>query len=314
MQTNIHSYFWLTIFCFGLFFWTNAIGYAQEAAVVRPFRIVLQKKASGEVEVWAYNRNYIAYQCQIDEYRPTADYQTPQLLPAYWIIPPQTDSLLLVLRPAKADPGRAVVSYSSFMGNPKAVHIDTTRYWLPFAHGKARLLSQGYNGAFSHKKQYALDFKLRAGTPLYAARGGVVVDTKHDSDSGGKGAEFSDKANYIRIVHTDGSIASYLHLKKDGVLVSIGDSVVAGQPIGFSGSTGWSTAPHLHFEVRQPVYMGRKSIPTYFINKRWKNKRLRWLCIYQAYHPDKDTRRPERIQRLQQKRYTTRFKPHKSIR
>lgn len=123
-------------------------------------------------------------------------------------------------------------------------------YNLPFEHGKKVFLVQGYESPFSHKGERALDFKVKTGTKVCAARGGLVFATRNDSDKRGlKPGNLSD-GNYIMIRHEDGSEANYWHFKKDGVLVKVGDTVTAGQLIGLSGNTGYSAFPHLHFEVR----------------------------------------------------------------
>ena len=54
--------------------------------------------------------------------------------------------------------------------------------------------------------------------------------------------------NYIAIEHPDGKVTIYGHLSS--VAVGVGQTVVQGQVIGYSGSTGNSSGPHLHFEVR----------------------------------------------------------------
>lgn len=123
-------------------------------------------------------------------------------------------------------------------------------YTLPFKQKKKVFLIQGYESMFSHKGEKALDFKVKKGTIVCAARGGIVDGTRKDSDKGGlKPANLSD-GNYVTIRHTDGSIAWYWHFQKEGVLVNIGDTVKVGQPIGMSGNTGYSAFPHLHFEVQ----------------------------------------------------------------
>jgi murein DD-endopeptidase MepM/ murein hydrolase activator NlpD len=122
-------------------------------------------------------------------------------------------------------------------------------YLLPFEKGKKVFLIQAYESKMSHKGERALDFKVKKGTPVCAAREGIVIAAREDSDKGGLKPENLSDGNYISIQHKDGSVAHYWHLKKDGVLVSAGDTIKAGQLIGMSGNTGYSAFPHLHFEV-----------------------------------------------------------------
>ncbi|MEO7922896.1 MAG: M23 family metallopeptidase [Chitinophagaceae bacterium] len=138
-------------------------------------------------------------------------------------------------------------------------------YTLPFEYKKKVFLIQGYESMFSHKGEKALDFKVKAGTKVCAARAGIVKDTRKDSDKGGlKPGNLSD-GNYIVIQHNDGSTAWYWHFQKDGVLVSPGDTVRVGQLIGLSGNTGYSAFPHLHFEVQGYTAAGNhEQLPTRF--------------------------------------------------
>jgi murein DD-endopeptidase MepM/ murein hydrolase activator NlpD len=123
-------------------------------------------------------------------------------------------------------------------------------YRLPFVTGKKVFLLQGYDTRWSHKGELALDFKVRKGTKICAARDGIVIATRENSNKGGlKKANLAD-GNFIIIQHVDQSCGWYWHLQKDGVLVKDGDTVRAGQVIGLSGNTGYSAFPHLHFEVR----------------------------------------------------------------
>jgi murein DD-endopeptidase MepM/ murein hydrolase activator NlpD len=83
-----------------------------------------------------------------------------------------------------------------------------------------------------------LDFAAPAGTPILAASGGVVLDARHQAGYG----------NMVEIDHGDGLITRYAHASK--LLVKPGEVVSRGQEIALVGSTGQSTGPHLHFEVR----------------------------------------------------------------
>ena len=122
-------------------------------------------------------------------------------------------------------------------------------YALPFEKDKTHLLVQGYFGKFSHKERAALDFKMKKGTNVLAARGGIVVRVKEDGEKGGLKSKYRKEGNNIVIQHADNSRSGYWHLQKNGALVNVGDTVKMGQVIGLSGNTGYTSGPHLHFIV-----------------------------------------------------------------
>ena len=84
-----------------------------------------------------------------------------------------------------------------------------------------------------------------SGTPVYAAADGYVVEATSLINSSGN---YYSYGNYIFIAHYNGLYTLYAHLSS--MVVSAGDTVTQGQVIGYVGSTGNSTGPHLHFEVR----------------------------------------------------------------
>ncbi|WP_455383707.1 M23 family metallopeptidase [Salinispira pacifica] len=176
---------------------------------------------------------------------------------------------LFSLHPA----GRGVRSYrleyTFARGNPEtARHDDSHLYLFPFEHAKKHRVTQGYNGRFTHfgENRYALDFDLEVGTPVFAARGGVVAEVKQNSSRGGPGEEYDRDGNYILIAHPDGSFGNYVHLRRNGARVVPGERVEPGQFIGFSGNTGRTSGPHLHFDVRVPTRRGSmRSIPVRFL-------------------------------------------------
>lgn len=138
-------------------------------------------------------------------------------------------------------------------GRLRAEHDPTVIYRLPYKDRTRHRVVQGYGGRFSHhgSTHFAVDFAMSVGTTIYAARGGVVAAVKEDSRESGPSRDYLDLANYILIEHSDGTIAEYAHLKYDGVAVEVDEKVEAGQLIGYSGNTGYSKGPHLHFSVRQ---------------------------------------------------------------
>ncbi len=138
-------------------------------------------------------------------------------------------------------------------------------YYLPFAKGSKFLLIQAYNSSMSHAHELSLDFKMKRGSKICAARDGIVTAVKEDSEVGGLKDEYLSQGNHIIITHSDGSTAMYWHLQKDGVLVNEGDSIKKGQHIGYSGNTGYTAFPHLHFQV---YAKDGKNIATRFYTKK----------------------------------------------
>ena len=102
------------------------------------------------------------------------------------------------------------------------------------------------------------------GTQVYAARGGIVMHIEEDFFGSGQRARFGNRANHVRILHEDGSMGLYAHLKTESVSVRAGQVVAAGEPIALSGNTGYSTGPHLHFAVQRNAGMSLENIPFHF--------------------------------------------------
>jgi len=152
-------------------------------------------------------------------------------------------------------------------GNRYAEHDDSYVYRLPYPDRHAARILQGYHGSYSHygDDTYTVDFDMKEGTPIMAARDGVVVGVKENSKEGAGDRSFVPKGNYVIIKHLDNTIAEYYHLQFNGAVVQEGQIVKRGQHIGFSGNTGFSNIPHLHFGVYKSVDGdNRESIPVRF--------------------------------------------------
>ncbi len=164
-----------------------------------------------------------------------------------------------------AQPARAEVRCKAVLGDPAATPAENVHYRLPFYTGTAWTLQQGFNGPFSHQtdqSRYALDFGVPIGTPVLAARGGTVMEVEEEFRGHGLDLErYGDRANYVRILQDDGSMAVYAHLAPESVIVVPGDRVRAGDFLGKSGDTGYTTGPHLHFVVQRNAGMRLLSIP-----------------------------------------------------
>jgi murein DD-endopeptidase MepM/ murein hydrolase activator NlpD len=143
--------------------------------------------------------------------------------------------------------------YASTIGIPSQRQPLTYLYSLPYPRSYRFYCTQSSYGSFSHHKgtraAHAVDFRMPIGTEICAARPGKVVGFRSDSSVGGAKIEFYKCDNFIIVGHGDGTYAYYGHLKKDGVKVSLGQQVSVGQVIGLSGVSGFTSGPHLHFEV-----------------------------------------------------------------
>ena len=165
----------------------------------------------------------------------------------------------------RTKPGKFSYKYSYNFGNTFQEDFDEDyEYTLPYSQDSTYVVMQGYNGNFSHEGQEALDFMMPVGTPVMAAREGIVVKVVENFDKGCPGRECMEFNNIIMIQHPDGTFADYAHLMLNGVTVEKGERIAKGQLIGYSGNTGFSSAPHLHFAVYLQKIFARKTVPTLF--------------------------------------------------
>ncbi|WP_229686432.1 M23 family metallopeptidase [Longimycelium tulufanense] len=98
------------------------------------------------------------------------------------------------------------------------------------------IFTSGYGGRWG-TFHYGIDIANRIGTPIYSVAEGIVLDSGPASGFG----------LWVRVQHKDGTITVYGHV--DRTLVRVGQKVAAGQQIATMGNRGFSTGPHLHFEV-----------------------------------------------------------------
>jgi murein DD-endopeptidase MepM/ murein hydrolase activator NlpD len=126
---------------------------------------------------------------------------------------------------------------------------------------------QSYGARLSHRgsEYYTVDFGMPVGTPVHAARGGVVVLVEDGNDRGCWQEGCDRFANFVVVLHSDGTTGEYFHLERGSVVVRVGDAVRRGQLLARSGNTGYTTAPHLHFGVYRAAPDGSTfSLPVRF--------------------------------------------------
>ena len=175
--------------------------------------------------------------------------------PFYYVVPPNSDICIARLFPLAKGKNYAFRTSSSWMAGDYAARHNPQqeRYRVPWVAGESYIVSQAPNGPMTtHFEPYnrnAIDFVMPEGTPVNAARSGKIVGTEASYKAGGYDRTLLDKANYVDVLHDDGTVASYVHLKENSLVVTIGQKVSAGEKLALSGSTGYSSGPHLHFSV-----------------------------------------------------------------
>ena len=222
-------------------------------------------RLEGERERRAVVQNRLAGAIEVELSFSSVENITPEPpLPLRAVIPADSERAIAALRASDASrPASFALRFTAVPGDP-AAQPDGTVYRLPLDSADWRI-DQGFGGEFSHddaQSRYAIDLAADEGTPVLAARDGVVMQVEDDFEGAGMNREkYGSRANHVRVLHADGTMAVYAHLQPESVLHAPGQRVRTGQRIGASGNTGFSTGPHLHFAVQMNRGMELVSIP-----------------------------------------------------
>jgi murein DD-endopeptidase MepM/ murein hydrolase activator NlpD len=200
------------------------------------------------------------------EFQAHDNVQSDPPLPARIVLPglSETPAIRITAQNPRAGFGYQL-RYSSMPGDFRAQQKSGAVYHVPFSGGQRFPIAQGFGGKATHtdkQNYYAVDIVMPEGTPVLAARDGVVMTVDNDFYGAGLDmAQYGDRANNIRIVHGDGTMAVYAHLQLESAKVTVGDHVRAGQELALSGDTGYTSGPHLHFCVQVNADMHIVSVP-----------------------------------------------------
>ena len=147
---------------------------------------------------------------------------------------------------------RTAARCSSTLGSVDPSAAETVRLSTALSQWQAFSVLQGFHGAFSHRgsNEYAIDFDCPVATSVLAARPGIVV-AANAALNAGTTPDFLEyqRVNWVLVLHDDGTLGEYMHLAPSGVEVHPGTAVHRGDELALSGYTGFSSTPHLHFQV-----------------------------------------------------------------
>jgi murein DD-endopeptidase MepM/ murein hydrolase activator NlpD len=182
------------------------------------------------------------------------------------VVPPRGERLLLEV-PVAGPPAQLRFEYGYVIGAPDAEHRPAGPYRAPYAQATAHTVSQAPPDAVTHSdasSRHAVDIAMPVGTAVHAAREGVVINVARNHHRGGLQPRDADQANFVQVLHDDGTHAVYAHLQLDSVRVRPGQRVARGEYLANSGNTGYSTGPHLHFVVLRNAGLRSESVPVTF--------------------------------------------------
>jgi murein DD-endopeptidase MepM/ murein hydrolase activator NlpD len=172
------------------------------------------------------------------------------------VLPPRSETELVVVGKSALEVElRFDTEFEYLPGEPGAEHRPPQPYRLPYALSTAVRVSQAFPDQKTHQdpaSRQAVDFVMPVGTDVFAARDGVVIEVASDFFESGTNMEVDGpRANVVRVLHDDGTMALYVHLNWNTIRVVPGQRVRRGEYLADSGNTGFSTGPHLHFVVQR---------------------------------------------------------------
>ncbi len=229
--------------------------WATAARAAGEWAELLVRRGEGGTVVLARNTSVAPVEVELQATRGGLDSDPP--LPLRRVLAPGRTEVLAVLTGGRED-----LRLDAVPGEPFALAEDVV-YSLPVEESRA-IAGQGFHGGFSHTdaaNRYALDLEVPEGTPVLAARGGVVIQAQDGYTEGGLDPALAERANLVRVMHEDGSMALYAHLQAGSVAVRPGQAVTLGQQLARSGNTGYSSGPHLHFAVQVNAGLRLESVP-----------------------------------------------------
>jgi murein DD-endopeptidase MepM/ murein hydrolase activator NlpD len=229
-------------------------------AATAPKMVVEARSTAAGVALVAVNQCPCTVEFAVKAQTPTGD----QL--GRGTVAPQSERVLLDVAAAGV-PADIHYEYGYVIGEPGAEHRPTRPYRAPFALAQRFMVTQAAPDVVTHAdpaSRNAVDIAMPVGTAVHAAREGLVINVAARHFKSGLNPQDLDEANFVQVLHDDGTHAIYAHLQLDTVRVRVGQRVARGEYIANSGNTGFSSGPHLHFVVLHNAGLRSESVPVTF--------------------------------------------------
>jgi murein DD-endopeptidase MepM/ murein hydrolase activator NlpD len=235
-------------------------GTARSGSAGAPQMSVQARSIEGGVALVAVNGCACTVEFAVKAATPTGERT------GHAVVPAQSERVLLELEAADG-PSTIRFEYGYFVGEPGAQHRPSQPYRAPFATARRFMVTQAPPTAVTHvdaSSRNAIDIDMPVGTAVHAARAGTVINVAARHFRSGLTPQHMDEANFVQVLHDDGTYAIYAHLQLDTVRVRPGQRVARGEYLANSGNTGFSSGPHLHFVVLRNAGMRSESVPVTF--------------------------------------------------
>lgn len=236
-----------------------------------PVTITYERSAKGDVTFYADNVSYTPYTVTLKFTRLSGTSSIQEGEPHETAIR-RGKTRLLTLKPASENSGVGFAYRSNVVKGDYRAKTDTNFVYLfPLAEGKRVRMNHMVSlekvlGSEGKSRLTGVSFKTDEGDTIVAVRRGLVTEIRDDSASKTEHKSFNANENYVEVYQDDGTFARYMLFQDNGILVSPGDRVIPGQPLGIIGGSNYERGSHLRFSIYCPDMERFTFVPCFYLS------------------------------------------------